>query len=308
MNDERAHVWVGIDAGKAHHWVTAIDDQGAMLWTKKVSNDEGAILDSIAEVLALGENFTWAVDIVGTTSALLLALLARHGQSALYVPGRIVNRMAGAYRGEAKTDARDAYVIAETARHRHDLAPIRMPVEIIADLKLLIAHRSDLVADRVRMLNRLRDVLTGIFPRLDRAFDYAKHKGALTLLTGYQTPIALRRMGQARLTKWLSGRGVQGAPAVAEAASRPRVGSRRRSGTKRSRRRSSLTSQRRSSPSTRVSERWRARSPRCSTRTRRPRSSSRCPGWVRSSEPNSSPQPGRSITTPTTAIWLRRPG
>ncbi|PPG18827.1 IS110 family transposase [Rathayibacter sp. AY1E8] len=218
MNDRQAHIWVGIDAGKAHHWVTAIDDQGAMLWSRKVSNDESAILDPLAEVLTLGENFTWAVDIVGTTSALLLALLASHGQSALYVPGRIVKRMAGAYRGEAKTDARDAYVIAETARHRHDLTPIRLPVEIIADLKLLIAHRGDLVADRVRMLNRLRDVLTGIFPRLDRAFDYAKHKGALTLLTGYQTPTALRRMGQVRLTKWLARRGVQGAPAVAEAA------------------------------------------------------------------------------------------
>jgi transposase len=218
LNDRQAHIWVGIDAGKAHHWVTAIDDQGAMLWSRKVSNDESAILDPLAEVLTLGENFTWAVDIVGTTSALLLALLASHGQSALYVPGRIVNRMAGAYRGEAKTDARDAYVIAETARHRHDLTPIRLPVEIIADLKLLIAHRGDLVADRVRMLNRLRDVLTGIFPRLDRAFDYAKHKGALTLLTGYQTPTALRRMGQVRLTKWLARRGVQGAPAVAEAA------------------------------------------------------------------------------------------
>jgi hypothetical protein len=29
--------------------------------------------------------------------------------------------MASAYRGEAKTDARDAYVIAETFRHRGDL-------------------------------------------------------------------------------------------------------------------------------------------------------------------------------------------
>ena len=34
------------------------------------------------------------------------------------MPGRTVNRMSGAYRGEAKTDARDAYVIAETVRHR----------------------------------------------------------------------------------------------------------------------------------------------------------------------------------------------
>jgi hypothetical protein len=62
------------------------------------------------------------VDISGTPSALLLALLAAHGQQAVYVPGRTVNRMSGAYRGEAKTDARDAYVIAETARHRRDFA------------------------------------------------------------------------------------------------------------------------------------------------------------------------------------------
>lgn len=49
-------------------------------------------------------------------SGLLLALLAAHDQSVKYVPGRIVNRMSEAYRGEAKTDARDAYVIAESVR------------------------------------------------------------------------------------------------------------------------------------------------------------------------------------------------
>ena len=37
-----------------------------------------------------------------------------------------MNQMAGAYRGEAKTDARDAYAIAETLRHRGDLAEMEV--------------------------------------------------------------------------------------------------------------------------------------------------------------------------------------
>jgi len=36
-----------------------------------------------------------------------------------------VNRAADGYRGEGKTDARDAYVIADQARMRRDLRPIR---------------------------------------------------------------------------------------------------------------------------------------------------------------------------------------
>ncbi|WP_405539547.1 IS110 family transposase [Streptomyces sp. NBC_00075] len=218
MSERRAQVWVGIDAGKGHHWAAAVDETGATLWSKKVDNDESTILTAMGEILDLADEVHWAVDISGTSSALLLALLAAHGQQAVYVPGRTVNRMSGAYRGEAKTDARDAYVIAETARNRRDFAAIDVPAQLAADLALLTAHRSDLVADRVRMINRLRDTLTGVFPALERAFDYSSQKGALVLLTGYQMPEALRRRGRARLTAWLANRGVRGADAVAATA------------------------------------------------------------------------------------------
>ncbi|MFH9551949.1 IS110 family transposase [Streptomyces sp. NPDC017435] len=218
MSERRDRVWTGIDAGKGHHWAAAVDETGATLWSKKVDNDESAILTAMGEILDLADEVHWAVDISGTSSALLLALLAAHGQQAVYVPGRTVNRMSGAYRGEAKTDARDAYVIAETARNRRDFATIDVPAQLAADLALLTAHRSDLVADRVRMINRLRDTLTGVFPALERAFDYSSQKGALVLLTGYQTPAALRRRGRARLTAWLANRGVRGADAVAATA------------------------------------------------------------------------------------------
>ncbi|MFD5434768.1 IS110 family transposase [Kitasatospora sp. NPDC127067] len=218
MSERRAHVWAGVDAGKGHHWAAVVDEDGATLWSKKIDNDETAILTALGEILPLADQVHWAVDISGTSSALLLALLAAHGQRAVYVPGRTVNRMAGAYRGEAKTDARDAYVIAETARHRRDFTTTEVSAQLAADLALLTAHRSDLVADRVRMINRLRDVLTGVFPALERAFDYSAYKGALVLLTGYQAPAALRRRGRARLTAWLANRGVRGADAVAATA------------------------------------------------------------------------------------------
>lgn len=215
MSEPRTRVWAGVDAGKGHHWAAVVDETGATLWSKKIDNDESAILTALGEILDLAGEVHWAVDISGTSSALLLALLAAHGQQAVYVPGRTVNRMSGAYRGEAKTDARDAYVIAETARHRSDFATIDVPAQLAADLALLTAHRSDLVADRVRMTNRLRDVLTGVFPALERSFDYSNHKGALVLLTGYQTPAPIRHLGRARLTAWLAARSVRGADAVA---------------------------------------------------------------------------------------------
>lgn len=127
--------------------------------------------------------------------------------------------MAGAYRGEAKTDARDAYVIAETLRHRADLVEVEVPASLVTELRLLVTHRTDLVGDRVRMVNRLRDVLSsGYFPALERAFDYAHSRGALRLLTGYQTPGAVRRLGASRLQAWLAKRKVRGAEQIAVAA------------------------------------------------------------------------------------------
>ena len=218
MGQPVARGWAGIDVGKGHHWVCLIDEDGSTVWSGKVVNDEAAILDAISEVLARAQQVSWAVDITGTSSALLLALLTAHGQQATYVPGRTVNQMSTAYAGEAKTDARDAYVIAETVRHRGDLTPVDVPATLVTELRLLVTHRTDLVADRVRLINRLRDVLSGYFPALERAFDYSASRGALVLLTGYQTPAAIRGRGRSRLTSWLAARKVRSAEQVATAA------------------------------------------------------------------------------------------
>ncbi len=181
----------------------------------KVANDEAAIVALRANVGSLAMQLIWAVDIIGAPSALLLALLARTGQSVRYASGRVIAAMSAAYAGEGKTDAKDAYVIAETARLRRDLAVIDAGTDLVRNLAVLTGHREDLIADRVRMINRLRDLMTSVFPSLERAFDYSSHKGALVLLTGYATPDRIRRIGQTRLTGWLRNRKVRGSADVA---------------------------------------------------------------------------------------------
>lgn len=215
MAAQRDRAWVGIDVGKTHHWACVVDADGKKLLSIKVVNDEADIVALIATAGSQATQLDWAVDIIGAPSALLLALLARADQSVRYASGRVVAAMSAAYAGEGKTDAKDAYVIAETARLRRDLSVIDTGTDLIRKLAVLTGHRADLIADRVRMINRLRDLMTSVFPSLERAFDYSSHKGALILLTGYATPDRIRRIGQTRLTSWLRTRHVRGSADVA---------------------------------------------------------------------------------------------
>jgi transposase len=210
--------WAGVDVGKTHHWICVIDGDGEVVLSVKIANDETQMAAVITKVIGLAEDVVWAVDIIGAPSALLLALLTRAEQTVRYASGRVVSAMSAGYPGEGKTDAKDAYVIAETARIRRDLAVVDKASELVRNLDLLTGRRADLVADRVRLINRLRDVMTSVFPCLERAFDYASCKGAVVLLTGYSTPEQIRRIGEKRLAGWLRRHRVRNPAGVAQRA------------------------------------------------------------------------------------------
>jgi transposase len=213
-----AKLWAGIDAGKAHHHCVVIDADGNRLLSQKIPNDEPALLELIANVLKLGDEVIWATDLNHGGPALLIAILVAHGQNILYIPGRVVHHASKLYRGEGKTDAKDAAVIADQARMRRDLQPLRAGDEISTGLRLLTARRADKSADRVRAINRLQAQLLEYFPALERAFDYSRSKAALLLLTKHRTPDGIRRAGQARIHAWLKKHGTRSSAAVAQAA------------------------------------------------------------------------------------------
>ena len=135
----------------------------------------------------------------------------------VYIPGLSVDRARDGYRGESKTDAKDARVIADQARMRPDLGALAAGEGALAELELLLARRRDLVADRTRIVTRLRETLLALFPALERMLDLNR-TGALTLVARHQTPAAVRRMGRKRLASYLKKRGVAKADALAQKA------------------------------------------------------------------------------------------
>lgn len=187
-------LWAGIDIGKAAHHICVIDTAGRRVWSKRITNDQPSLETAIDAITSLNRPVRWAVDLVNEMSSLLLAALAAREHTVVYVTGSMVHAMSRTFSGEGKTDARDARVIAELCRIRPELTPIRMHDALITELTHLTSYRADLQDDWVRGINRLRALLTGIFPTLEAAFDYS-NRSSLILVAALCTPTELRHAG-----------------------------------------------------------------------------------------------------------------
>ena len=207
--------FVGLDVGKSDHHAVAVTAAGKTVYDKALPNDEArlrAILDDLAT--AHGP-VLMVVDQPATIGALPVAVAqAMESVTVAYLPGLAMRRIADLHPGTAKTDARDAHVIADQARMRPNLEELIAEEGELAELEILLARRKDLVTDQTRSINRLRDALLSSFPALERALDLTR-RGTLILVSNYQTPAAIRRMGRKRLTDFLKKRGVKGAEALA---------------------------------------------------------------------------------------------
>jgi hypothetical protein len=95
----REKIWVGIDVGKSAHHACAVDETGKVVFSQQVSNGQAAVEALIGRAGKAGTEVVWAVDMTSGIAGLLLTLLLGSGAPVLYVPGRLVNRMACVRRG-----------------------------------------------------------------------------------------------------------------------------------------------------------------------------------------------------------------
>lgn len=204
---------VGMDIAKEFHWAAiVVAGTGHELVSRRVDNDPDAITKFLAELArAVTEHgpATVGIDVLGGIAGLVTAMLLDAGHRLVHVPGLTVNRSRhGTRGGEHKSDPRDARVIADQLRLRHDWRPVAADDDLTLDLRLLVSRRSDLVTEQTRRINRTRDLLTGVFPGLERALDLT-NLGDLHLLARYATPAEIRRAGRARITAYLRRNGVR---------------------------------------------------------------------------------------------------
>jgi hypothetical protein len=69
-------IWAGVGIRKEHHHCVVVDERGERLLSRRVFNDEAALLELIADVLTLSEDILWAVDINHGGAALLIEIVS----------------------------------------------------------------------------------------------------------------------------------------------------------------------------------------------------------------------------------------
>ena len=198
-------VFIGVDVGKTNHHAVALNREGKKLLDKALPQDE-AKLRSIIDSLAKHGTLLLVVDQPATIGALPVAVAQAAGIMVGYLPGLAMRRIADLHPGEAKTDARDAFIIAEAARSMpHTLRSIALGDEQAAELAMLCGFDDDLTQQATATSNRIRGLLTQIHPALERAIGpHLDHPAMAELLVKYPTPDALQRAGQTRVAKFMT--------------------------------------------------------------------------------------------------------
>lgn len=211
-------VFVGIDMAKGDHYAQAISSAGDELFDRPVANDEAAIVKLIDDARAHGRTVL-VVDQPASGAQLLLALARARGVPVAYVTGLAMRRAADLYAGSAKTDPRDAWVLADYAQRNADrLTWLDVTDDLLTALRVLNGRDVDLATDANRVSNRCRDALVAVSPALERALgDRLGQAGIRDLLAKWPTPTALRQAGKARVNKTIARRSPRLADKVTDA-------------------------------------------------------------------------------------------
>ncbi|GAA3273487.1 hypothetical protein GCM10020218_018260 [Dactylosporangium vinaceum] len=108
-------VFLGLDVGKGEHHAVGLALDGKRLHDAPLPNTE-ARLQALFAKLARHGTVLVVVDQPASIGALPVAVARAGGHQVAYLPGLAMRRTADLHPGSAKTDARDAYVIADAAR------------------------------------------------------------------------------------------------------------------------------------------------------------------------------------------------
>ena len=197
-------VFLGVDIAKEEHFCHAVTAAGDVLFSRAVANSEAGLDGMIDQAEEAGRTVL-VIDTTSSAARLLLGAAARRGAPVAYVPGLVMRRAADLYAGSAKTDPRDAFVLADYARRNPDrLLWVETTDEALTRMRILAGRDEDLAADSTRTINRLRDALVAVSPGLERVLGSKLHQKAVReVLKRWPTPAALRTAGRTRIRNLL---------------------------------------------------------------------------------------------------------
>jgi transposase len=180
-------VMLGVDVHKDSHTAAAVDEVGRELDVRTVRATDAGHRQLVRWARThWPQERTWAVEDCRHVSTRLERALLAAGERLVRVPPKLMAGARDGARTRGKSDPIDALAIARAALREPDL-PIATHDQPSRELKLLVDHREDLVAERTRMQNRLRWHLHELDPELDppaRGLGRVSHLDQLAGLAG----------------------------------------------------------------------------------------------------------------------------
>ena len=212
---------IGADTHKGSHALAAVDEgTGRVRGSREIKADDAGHLSAVRWAQGMDDDRVWAIEDCRHVSGRLEQALLAAGERVVRVPPQ---RMGASRRGEREPGKSDQIDALAVARAVVEDGVQEFPVAYLngqaMEIRLLLDHRSDLVAERTRTVNRLRWHLVTLCPELEaslkrkalndvRGLDRVDrqlrklHAGARGASVPKRTPDTGRRSKGAALPDW----------------------------------------------------------------------------------------------------------
>ena len=187
--------------GKSEHWATALSRDGRKVFGRALPNDEERLREVYQRLQAKGQVLV-VVDQPATIGALAVAVAQDMGITVGYLPRLPMRRIADLTPGSAKTDAKDAAVIAGAARTMpRTLRVVSASDEDAAALSMLTGFDLDLARQVNQTEGRIRGqsfTQTPPSPRAGAGALAGRTTPSWRPVAAWPTPADLKRAGRTR--------------------------------------------------------------------------------------------------------------
>ena len=197
---------VGIDIAKRNHEAVIMDDQGRVVQKAfAFANTYEGYNELIAKLLRITNIKSQLCLAMEATSHYWLPVYSRliaDGYTVHVINPRQTHALREMYLRQHKTDAKDAFIIAEVIRFGR-FSDARIPPEQLLALRELCRHRFGIVDMASDLKRKIIALIDQVFPEYDTVFSGIFVDSSVAVLTKYPTPEKLRKANLTTLTNIL---------------------------------------------------------------------------------------------------------
>jgi len=202
-------VFIGLDWGNSQHQLCILDPAGRLIHQGRFAHDVAGLGDLDKRLHAHGRVAGVAIE---RAEGLLVERLQQQGHRLFCVSPKMSARARERYRlAPTKSDAVDAFVLADSLRHEHrHWRSLAVPSPLLAELRALTRDRERLIWNQRDVENQLRAIVEVYHPAVLHLFSSLDRDISLAFLRDYPTPAQAGRVGTLRMTAFCSRHGYSG--------------------------------------------------------------------------------------------------